>query len=101
MKKSLLFCLPFLVLLSSIVSGEEAKIITSKTLTISDMESYLVDPQSIKDGFDISIVGVHQIKNTATVYRNYCGKMQTHSLIRFNSGKWYNPKKKEFVRKKY
>ena len=100
MKRLFLFCLTFLILLSNIVYAGQEKIVTSETLTISDIESSILVAPLKKTGVPLTVLGIHQNKNSATVYVQVKGeKPETFSLIRFNSGKWYWPLGQKFVQK--
>lgn len=100
MKRPFLLCLLFCILLPSIVFAGQKKIVTSETLKISDIESYIIDPLLKQTGVQISIIGIHQNKNSATIYfQNKGQKPETYTFIRFNSGKWYHPLFGRFVQK--
>ena len=100
-------CLLFVF--SMVLAHAEEKFVDSEQLTIDDVKKTVLNHiKSIPENFSLKdLHGIHQRDNSAEVYWsvtcNGCkaGKVEqgSTSLVRFNSGKWFNIDIGEFVRK--
>jgi hypothetical protein len=97
--KSIGYLFVLILIICGSVYGEENFVMADK-LSISDIEAYAKDTAGKYPKF--MVLGVHQEGNTANVYyqyqkSNFAPHVDEFKLIRFNSGKWYNPEEEEFV----
>lgn len=100
--KQLIFILIFtLVLFSSFCEAGE-NIVDSKILSVSDVKAYFQSHSAQ----EIEVIGIYQEGNEAVVYYEISytkpknrRELFDSRLIRFNSGKWFDPVEKIFVTK--
>lgn len=93
----------YLILFTLSVCGfayGEGKVVTAEKLSISDVEAYAKKIEGKYPKFEV--IGIHQEGNTAEVYfkyqkTNFGPHIDQFKIVRFNSGKWYDPEEKEFL----
>jgi len=104
MKK--VFCISLLLMILPVLIFGAEKFVTKSTLSVSDIQNYTQMKLSNSD--NLSVLGIHQIGNEARVYYSYiytdgAGRQKlstsSFSIIRFNSGKWFDHGREKFITK--
>jgi hypothetical protein len=98
--KSIVYLVFFTLSVCGFAYGED-NVVTAEKLSISDVEAYAKKIEGKYPQFEV--LGIHQEGNTAVVYftsiRNpdFGPHVDEFKIVRFNSGKWFDPEEKELV----
>ncbi len=99
MKKILLIGLFLTIMSSTPQLYAEGNFVTSKKLTISDVEKFIQQTAG-KDKKVLKIFGIHQQGSQATIFfKTQYRDRPTRDIVRLNSGKWFYPGGSKFLMK--